>query len=47
MEVKEEAILITHCHFEHIGDVAPVATITGAPVYCPEIERSLLADITA
>jgi hydroxyacylglutathione hydrolase len=37
-----EAILITHCHFDHIGAVAPLAHATGAPVYCPEIERPLL-----
>jgi hydroxyacylglutathione hydrolase len=47
MGVKVEAILITHCHFDHIGAVTPVATVTGAPVYCPEIERPLLADIMA
>jgi glyoxylase-like metal-dependent hydrolase (beta-lactamase superfamily II) len=41
-----EAILITHCHFDHIGAVAPVARATGAPVYCPEIETAVLADIT-
>jgi glyoxylase-like metal-dependent hydrolase (beta-lactamase superfamily II) len=40
-----EAILITHCHFDHIGAVAPVARATGAPVYCPEIEAPVLADI--
>jgi len=40
-----EAILITHCHFDHVGAVAPVAKATGAPVYCPEIEVALLADI--
>jgi hydroxyacylglutathione hydrolase len=40
-----EAILITHCHFDHIGAVAEVARATGAPVYCPEIERGVLADI--
>ncbi len=40
-----EAILITHCHFDHIGAVAPVAAATGAPVYCPEIEVRMLADI--
>jgi hydroxyacylglutathione hydrolase len=45
--VKIEAILITHCHFDHIGAVAPVATITGAPVYCPELETPMLADIMA
>ncbi len=43
--VQIEAILITHCHFDHIGAVAPLARATGAPVYCPEIERPVLADI--
>jgi glyoxylase-like metal-dependent hydrolase (beta-lactamase superfamily II) len=43
--VELEAILLTHCHFDHIGAVAPLAKATGAPVYCPEIERPLLADI--
>ena len=42
-----EAILITHCHFDHIGAVAPVAKATGAPVYCPQIELPMLADIMA
>ena len=42
-----EAILLTHCHFDHIGAVAPVAAATGAPVYCPELEIPLLADIMA
>jgi hydroxyacylglutathione hydrolase len=45
LNVEIEAILITHCHFDHIGAVAPVARATGAPVYCPEIERPALADI--
>jgi hydroxyacylglutathione hydrolase len=40
-----EAILVTHCHFDHVGAVAPVAKATGAPVYCPEIEVPVLADI--
>jgi hydroxyacylglutathione hydrolase len=40
-----DAILITHCHFDHIGAVAPVARETGAPVYCPQIEVPVLADI--
>ncbi len=40
-----EAILVTHCHFDHIGAVAPVARETGAPVYCPELEAQVLADI--
>lgn len=29
---RVEAILLTHCHFDHIGAVAPVAAATGAPV---------------
>jgi glyoxylase-like metal-dependent hydrolase (beta-lactamase superfamily II) len=43
--VSVEAILLTHTHFDHVGAVAPVARATGAPVYCPEIERGVLADI--
>ncbi len=43
--VRIEAILITHCHFDHIGAVAPLARATGAPVYCPEIERPVLENI--
>jgi len=43
--VQIEAILITHCHFDHIGAVAPLARATGAPVSCPEIERPVLEDI--
>jgi len=40
-----EAILVTHTHFDHIGAVAPVARATGAPVYCPELETEVLANI--
>jgi hydroxyacylglutathione hydrolase len=43
--VAIEAILITHCHFDHVGAVAPVARATKAPVYCPEMEVGILADI--
>jgi hydroxyacylglutathione hydrolase len=42
---KVEAILLTHTHFDHVGAVAPVAQTTGAPVYCPELEREVLANI--
>ena len=42
-----EAILLTHCHFDHVGAVAPMAEATGAPVYCPKLEVPLLADIMA
>jgi glyoxylase-like metal-dependent hydrolase (beta-lactamase superfamily II) len=45
MGVRIEAILLTHCHFDHIGAVAPLATATGADVYCPEMEKQILADI--
>jgi hydroxyacylglutathione hydrolase len=40
-----DAILLTHTHFDHVGAVAPIAKATGAPVYCPEIEVPVLADI--
>jgi glyoxylase-like metal-dependent hydrolase (beta-lactamase superfamily II) len=43
--VAVEAILLTHTHFDHIGAVAPVARATNAPVYCPELETPVLADI--
>jgi glyoxylase-like metal-dependent hydrolase (beta-lactamase superfamily II) len=40
-----EAILLTHTHFDHVGAVAPIARATGAPVYCPELEKQVLANI--
>jgi glyoxylase-like metal-dependent hydrolase (beta-lactamase superfamily II) len=40
-----EAILVTHTHFDHVGAVGPVARATGAPVYCPELETEVLANI--
>lgn len=45
--VTVEAILLTHTHFDHIGAVAPLARATGAPVWCPEIETAVLADINS
>jgi hydroxyacylglutathione hydrolase len=46
LEVKTlAAILVTHTHFDHIGAVTPVAKATGAPVYCPELEKQVLANI--
>ena len=40
-----DAILITHTHFDHVGAVAPVARATEAPVYVPELEKEVLANI--
>ncbi len=45
--VSVEAILLTHTHFDHVGAVAALARATGAPVYCPLLERHMLADINA
>ncbi|MFM8560560.1 MAG: MBL fold metallo-hydrolase [Solirubrobacterales bacterium] len=39
-----EAILITHCHVDHVGAVAHLARLTGAPVYAPEAEQDWLRD---
>jgi hydroxyacylglutathione hydrolase len=47
MGAQVEAILLTHCHFDHIGAVAPVARASGAPVYCPQLETPVLADVMA
>jgi glyoxylase-like metal-dependent hydrolase (beta-lactamase superfamily II) len=43
--VKVAAILLTHTHVDHVGAVAALAHATGAPVYCPTLERGILADI--
>src|SRR3954462_205158 len=40
-----EAILITHCHFDHVGAVAEMARRTGAPVHCPKGEVFILENI--
>jgi glyoxylase-like metal-dependent hydrolase (beta-lactamase superfamily II) len=45
--VRIDAILITHTHFDHVGAVAALAAHTGAPVYCPTLERDVLADLDA
>ena len=45
MGAEVDAILLTHTHFDHVGAVAPLARATGAPVYVPELEKAVLADI--
>ena len=47
LDLKIAAILITHCHFDHIGAVTPMAQSTGAEVWVPRIERPILEDIMA
>ena len=37
------AILITHCHWDHLGGVADLAEATGAPVYMAAGEKDVLA----
>ncbi len=43
--LRVEAILLTHTHFDHVGAVAALARATGAPVWCPEAEVEVLANI--
>jgi hydroxyacylglutathione hydrolase len=38
------AILVTHCHWDHLGGIAELAEATGAPVYMPDREADVLAD---
>jgi hydroxyacylglutathione hydrolase len=45
LDMSVEAILITHTHFDHVGAVAPLARHTNAPVWCPQLETQVLADI--
>lgn len=42
-----EAILLTHCHFDHVGAVKAMHDATGAAVWCPQLETAMLADIDA
>src|ERR687888_862714 len=37
------AILVTHCHYDHIGAVADLAGGTGAPVYMSREEAPVMA----
>ena len=45
LDATVEAILITHCHFDHVGAVAEMARHTKAPVYCPAGEVFILENI--
>jgi hydroxyacylglutathione hydrolase len=45
LNTTPEAILITHCHFDHVGAVKAMAQATNAPVYCPEGEVFILENI--
>lgn len=36
------AILVTHCHWDHLGGIAELAEASGAPVYMPGREASVL-----
>lgn len=44
--VEVEAILVTHCHWDHIGAVAELARRTGAPVWMSATEAPVLEDPT-
>ena len=44
MEARCVAILVTHCHFDHLGGIADLAEATGAPVYMAESEAPVLED---
>jgi hydroxyacylglutathione hydrolase len=46
-DLRTEAILLTHTHFDHVGAVAALARHTGAPVYCPRLEVPILQDINS
>ena len=39
-----EAVLITHCHWDHIGAVAPVVQATGASTWMSEIESPIVEE---
>lgn len=40
--LQVEAVLVTHCHWDHIGAVAPVVRQTGATVYMSGLEAFVL-----
>lgn len=42
MGTRCAAILLTHCHWDHVGAVADLAEATGAPVYISDLEAPVL-----
>lgn len=46
-EATAEALVITHTHWDHIGDAAAVAEALGVPVWVHELERDHLANPTS
>ena len=41
-DFRVAAILVTHCHWDHLGGIAALAEESGAPVYMPEREAQVL-----
>lgn len=46
-DVTVAGILVTHCHWDHLGGIAALAQATGAPVYMAEREAPVLEDPAA
>jgi hydroxyacylglutathione hydrolase len=42
LQLRCGAILVTHTHWDHIGGVAELAEVTGAPVHVSDIEAPVL-----
>ena len=41
-QLEIEGVLVTHCHWDHIGGVAPIAREAAAPVWMSSIEAFVL-----